>query len=48
MQNLGYEIFTTKGTHLYFLENGISTIKIEKISTTNEKDGILDKLKNFL
>ena len=46
MQNLGYEIFTTEGTHLYFLENGINTTKIEKISTTNGKDGILDKLKN--
>ena len=46
MQNLGYEIFTTEGTYLYFLENGINTTKIEKISTTNGKDGILDKLKN--
>ena len=49
MQNLGYEILATEGTHLYFLENGIETTRIDKIDKNNIKNnnnGILEKLKN--
>ena len=46
MQNLGYEIFTTEGTHLYFLKNGIKTTRIDKLDKNNNKNGILEKLKN--